>query len=43
MSTATEVLYVPCRELFGRGQKPVKVIGPILEDQAREVHVGYWK
>ena len=38
-----DVLYVPCRELFERGQKPVEVIGPILEDEAREVHVGYWR
>ena len=38
-----DVLYVPCRELFAKGQKPVEVIGPILEDEAREVHLGYWK
>jgi tRNA(Arg) A34 adenosine deaminase TadA len=38
-----DVLYVPCRELFERGQKQVEVIGPILEDEAREVHGGYWK
>jgi tRNA(Arg) A34 adenosine deaminase TadA len=38
-----EVLYVPCRELFDRGQKKVEVIGPVLEDVAREVHAGYWK
>ena len=24
-----EVLYLPCRELFGRGQKTIEVIGPI--------------
>jgi tRNA(Arg) A34 adenosine deaminase TadA len=38
-----DILYVPCRELFGRGQKPIEVIGPILEEEAREVHVGFWK
>ena len=38
-----EVLYLPCRELFEKGQKPVEVIGPILEDEALEVHIGFWK
>jgi len=37
-----EVLYMPCRELFDRGQKPIEVVGPMLEDEAREVHLGYW-
>ncbi len=37
-----EVLYLPCRELFRKGQKPIEVIGPILEDEARKVHVGFW-
>ena len=38
----TEVLYLPCRELFGKGRKPIEVIGPVLEDEAREVHEGFW-
>jgi tRNA(Arg) A34 adenosine deaminase TadA len=38
-----EVLYVPCREILERGQKPVEVVGPVLEDEAREVHLGYWE
>jgi tRNA(Arg) A34 adenosine deaminase TadA len=33
---------VPCRELFQRAAEPVTVVGPILEDEARAVHVGYW-
>ena len=37
-----DVLYVPCREIFERGQKPVEVVGPVLESEAREVHTGYW-
>lgn len=37
-----DILYVPCRELFSRGQKPIEVIGPILEEEAREVHVDFW-
>ncbi len=37
-----EVLYLPCRELFDRGKKAIEVVGPILEDEAREVHIGFW-
>jgi tRNA(Arg) A34 adenosine deaminase TadA len=33
---------VPCRELFQRATETVTVVGPILEDEARAVHVGYW-
>ena len=39
---AEEVLRLPCRELFGRGQQRVEVIGPILEEEAKEVHAGFW-
>jgi tRNA(Arg) A34 adenosine deaminase TadA len=38
-----EVLYLPCRQLFARGNKPLEIIGPLLEEQAREVHVGFWE
>ena len=37
-----EVLFIPCREIFRRGKKPIEVIGPLLEEEAREVHVGFW-
>jgi tRNA(Arg) A34 adenosine deaminase TadA len=37
-----DVLHLPCRELFGKGQKNIEVIGPILEEEAREVHKGFW-
>lgn len=33
---------LPCREVFARGQRPIDVIGPVLEDEARAVHEGYW-
>jgi tRNA(Arg) A34 adenosine deaminase TadA len=39
---AEEVLYLPCRELLGKGEKPIEVIGPILEEEARKVHEGFW-
>ena len=35
-------LTLPCREVFGRGQRPIEVIGPVLEDEARAVHAGFW-
>jgi tRNA(Arg) A34 adenosine deaminase TadA len=38
-----EVLRLPCRELLARGQKPVEVVGPILEEEARRVHEGFWQ
>jgi tRNA(Arg) A34 adenosine deaminase TadA len=38
-----EVLYLPSREVFGRGQKPIEVVGPLLEYEAREVHLDFWQ
>jgi tRNA(Arg) A34 adenosine deaminase TadA len=35
-------LALPCREVFARGQRPIEVIGPVLEDEARAVHEGSW-
>jgi tRNA(Arg) A34 adenosine deaminase TadA len=35
-------LALPCRELFARGGRRVEVEGPMLEDQARSVHQGFW-
>ena len=37
-----EVLYLPCRDVFGKGKKAIEVIGPMLEDEARVVHLGFW-
>src|SRR5262245_30255285 len=33
---------VPCRELFERAAEQITVIGPLLVEEAREVHVGFW-
>ncbi len=35
---------LPCREVFAKGQKDIKVIGPIeeVEVEAAKVHEGYW-
>lgn len=38
-----EVLKFPCRDLFHHGQKNIKVVGPLLEDEALEVHLGFWQ
>jgi tRNA(Arg) A34 adenosine deaminase TadA len=35
-------LDLPCREVFARGQKPITVVGPLLEDEAGQVHEGFW-
>lgn len=37
-----EILNLSCRELFRQGQKPVEVVGPVLEDEAIRVHFGFW-
>ena len=35
-------LSLPCREVFARGQRHTEVVGPLLEDEARAVHEGFW-
>jgi len=35
-------LDLPCREVFARGQKPIAVLGPMLEEEAAKVHEGFW-
>lgn len=35
-------LGMPCRDVFARGGRAVEVAGPMLEDQAREVHLDFW-
>jgi tRNA(Arg) A34 adenosine deaminase TadA len=34
---------VPCRDLLARAKDRVTVVGPLLVDEARSVHVGYWQ
>jgi tRNA(Arg) A34 adenosine deaminase TadA len=38
-----EVLRLPSRELLARGQKLIEVVGPVLEEEARRVHEGFWR
>lgn len=37
-------LDLPCREIFARGQKPLRVVGPVaaLADEITELHRGFW-
>ena len=35
-------LDLPCRTVFAAGQRPVEVIGPLLEDEAAAIHAGAW-
>ena len=36
-------LKLPCREVFARGGRPVEVSGPLLEEEAARVHLGFWE
>jgi tRNA(Arg) A34 adenosine deaminase TadA len=40
--TGESTLSLPCRELFARGGRTVEVEGPMLEDEAVEVHEDFW-
>jgi len=40
--TSDEVLEIPCKDVFKCGQRDIEVVGPILEDEARKVHEGFW-
>jgi tRNA(Arg) A34 adenosine deaminase TadA len=37
-----DFLNLPCREVFARGDRATEVLGPLLEEQARQVHMGFW-
>ena len=37
-----EALYLPSRELLAKGKKKIEVIGPLLEDEALDVHKDFW-
>jgi tRNA(Arg) A34 adenosine deaminase TadA len=34
---------MPCRELLARAVEAVRITGPLLVSEAREVHVGFWQ
>jgi tRNA(Arg) A34 adenosine deaminase TadA len=37
-----EILNLPCKEVFHTGHKKILVEGPIQENDARQVHIGFW-
>ncbi len=37
-----DILLLSCRDVYQHGKKSIEVIGPLLEDEAREVHTGFW-
>jgi len=37
-----DVMFLPSREVLGRGRKRVEVVGPVLEEEASEVVAGFW-
>ena len=36
-------LNIPCRAILDNGTKVINVVGPILEEEAREPHLNFWK
>ncbi len=34
---------LPCRTVLSAGQRVIEVVGPLLDDEAREVHAGFWR
>ncbi|MAM00124.1 MAG: tRNA-specific adenosine deaminase [Alteromonadaceae bacterium] len=36
-------LDLPCRTVFASGQRDVEVLGPLLEDEAADVHEVFWQ
>jgi tRNA(Arg) A34 adenosine deaminase TadA len=34
---------LPCRVVLGAGQRSIEVVGPLLEDESRAVHEGFWR
>lgn len=36
-------LLLSCREVFAHGSKDIEVVGPLLEEEAAQVHEGFWE
>lgn len=34
---------LPCRTVLGAGQRAIEVVGPLLEEESRAVHEGFWR
>jgi tRNA(Arg) A34 adenosine deaminase TadA len=42
-SLAGRTFVIPCRQLFARTADGVRIVGPVLVDEARAVHAGFWQ
>ena len=42
LRAALQTFLLPCRKVFAHGQRKVEVVGPVREDEARKVHIGFW-
>ena len=38
-----ETLKLPCREVFARSDRAITILGPVLENEAAQVHRGFWQ
>ncbi|MDR3573465.1 MAG: nucleoside deaminase [Anaerolineaceae bacterium] len=43
MTIGPSYLNLPCREVFFRSGRTIEVLGPLLVEEARQVHEGFWK
>lgn len=43
MGDSPHKLLLSCRDVFARGGRPIEVLGPTLEEEARRVHEGFWR
>ena len=41
--TSWDVFNLPCREILSRGSRKIEVVGSIMEKEALQVHLGFWK
>jgi tRNA(Arg) A34 adenosine deaminase TadA len=41
-SVTDGTLRLPCREVFAHGDRRIEVVGPVLADEALEVHREFW-
>lgn len=40
---ANPTMHLPCRVVLSSGQKEIEVMGPLLEEEAAQVHEGFWR
>jgi tRNA(Arg) A34 adenosine deaminase TadA len=42
-ANSSDKLLLSCREVLRHGARPIEVIGPAIENEARIVHEGFWE